>query len=216
VQWLRQPVSFARSTLYTIQRRCSKTERRPALSRIWGKLTDKSGLESGKGSRREHAASLSVTKTVSSESKSELLEVFSLRGRAPVVNSVGIVDRELAIGLSTSAWLVCRSYCVRDHVQWTATVRQDQCRQRWVSDFCVAPYTIHVYAIASPPMGHWCTFPISTANSLIIMAALCNRAGHYIFALWFLSSIYLSFFIPRLISAATDWMSTIILHMAWP
>jgi len=28
----------------------------------------------------------------------------------------------------------------------------------------------------------------------IIMAALYNRAGHYIFALWFLSSIYLSFF----------------------
>jgi len=32
---------------------------------------------------------------------------------------------------------------------------------------------------------------------------------------FFLSSIYLSFF-PRLISAATDWMSTILLHMAWP
>ena len=33
------------------------------------------------------------------------------------------------------------------------------------------------------------------------MAALCNRAGHYIFAQWFLSSsIYLYF--PRLISAA--------------
>jgi len=29
----------------------------------------------------------------------------------------------------------------------------------------------------------------------LVMAALCNRAGHYIFALWFLSSIfYLSFF----------------------
>ena len=25
-----------------------------------------------------------------------------------------------------------------------------------------------------------------------------------------------SFFIPRLISAVTDWMSTILLHMAWP
>jgi len=52
---------------------------------------------------------------------------------------------------------------------------------------------------------------------MIIMAALCNR-GHYIFALWFLSSsifFYLSFF-PRLISAATDWMSIILLHMAWP
>ena len=29
------------------------------------------------------------------------------------------------------------------------------------------------------------------------------------------SSIFL-FFIPRLISAAADWMSTILLHMAWP
>jgi len=32
------------------------------------------------------------------------------------------------------------------------------------------------------------------------MAALWNRAGHYIFALWFLSSFFLSFF-RRLISA---------------
>ena len=30
-----------------------------------------------------------------------------------------------------------------------------------------------------------------------------SRCGHYIFALWFLSSI---FFIPRLISAVGDWM----------
>jgi len=30
-------------------------------------------------------------------------------------------------------------------------------------------------------------------------------------------SIYLSsFFIPRLISAAAGWMSTILLHMVWP
>jgi len=40
----------------------------------------------------------------------------------------------------------------------------------------------------------------------IIMAALCNKAGHYIFALWFL---LLSFcFFPHLISAIADWMST--------
>jgi len=34
---------------------------------------------------------------------------------------------------------------------------------------------------------------------VIIMADLCNRAGHYIFALWFLSSIYLllSFFLAK-------------------
>jgi len=53
-----------------------------------------------------------------------------------------------------------------------------------------------------------------TSLVLLLMAALCNRAGHYIFALWFLS-IYLLFF-PRLISAATDSMSIILLHMAWP
>jgi len=49
------------------------------------------------------------------------------------------------------------------------------------------------------------------------MAALCNRAGHYIFALWFLSIFYLSFFsFPRLISAAAGWMSAILWHMVWP
>jgi len=47
----------------------------------------------------------------------------------------------------------------------------------------------------------------------LFMVALCNRADHYIFALWFLSSS--SFFFPRLISAVGDWMSTILLHMAW-
>ena len=45
------------------------------------------------------------------------------------------------------------------------------------------------------------------------MAALWNRAGHYIFVRWFLSSSSFFFFLlllffPRLISAAVDWMST--------
>jgi len=49
---------------------------------------------------------------------------------------------------------------------------------------------------------------------VLVMAALRNRAGHYIFALWFLYSICLSIF-PHLISAAADWMSTILLHVVW-
>jgi len=54
----------------------------------------------------------------------------------------------------------------------------------------------------------------------VIMAALWNRASHYIFALWFLLSFYLfllslSFF-PRLISTVADWMSAILPHMVWP
>ena len=56
-------------------------------------------------------------------------------------------------------------------------------------------------------------------NIPVIMVALCNRADHYIFALWFLSSFFLSFFLfffPRLISAVADWMSAILPHMVWP
>ena len=45
----------------------------------------------------------------------------------------------------------------------------------------------------------------------LIMVALCNRADHYIFILFLLSS-----FFPRLISAVGDWMLTILLHMVWP
>jgi len=48
------------------------------------------------------------------------------------------------------------------------------------------------------------------------MAAQCNRAGHYIFALWFFLSFFFFLFFPRLISAVADWMSTILLHMVWP
>jgi len=50
----------------------------------------------------------------------------------------------------------------------------------------------------------------------MIIAALWNRASHYIFALWFLSSFFFLVFFPRLISAVADWTSTILLHMAWP
>ena len=57
-----------------------------------------------------------------------------------------------------------------------------------------------------------------TLNNLhVFMAALCNRAGHYIFALWFLSFfLLLSSFFPRLISAAADWKCTILTNMVWP
>jgi len=56
---------------------------------------------------------------------------------------------------------------------------------------------------------------VCTVQVLLVMAALCNRADHYIFALWFLSSIFYLFF-PRLSSAAVDWMSTILRHMVRP
>ena len=58
----------------------------------------------------------------------------------------------------------------------------------------------------------------------LVMAALWNRAGHYIFSLWFLCSLFFLFsalllsflFCTRLISAAADWISTILPQMVWP
>jgi len=49
-------------------------------------------------------------------------------------------------------------------------------------------------------------------NTLLVMAALRSRCGHYIFISWFL---LLSFFFPRLISAVADWMSAILPDMVW-
>jgi len=50
---------------------------------------------------------------------------------------------------------------------------------------------------------------LTSATPYIIMVAQWNSADHYIFALWFLLSM---FFFPRLISAVADWMSA----MVWP
>jgi len=44
----------------------------------------------------------------------------------------------------------------------------------------------------------------------LFMVALCNRETIYIFLLLLL------LFFPRLISAAGDWMFTILWHMVWP
>jgi len=49
----------------------------------------------------------------------------------------------------------------------------------------------------------------------LIMAALWDGAGHYIFILWFLSICLLVSFFSRLISAVAEWMSTILRHMMW-
>jgi len=50
---------------------------------------------------------------------------------------------------------------------------------------------------------------------LLVMAALRSRCGHHIFCP-VISFYLLSFFIHRLISAAADWMSTILAHMVRP
>ena len=51
------------------------------------------------------------------------------------------------------------------------------------------------------------TWTVSSEPCHFFMVALCNRADHYILPCYF---YLLSFFIPRLISAAAGWMSTIL------
>jgi len=48
------------------------------------------------------------------------------------------------------------------------------------------------------------------------MAALCNRAGHYIFALWFLSIFYLLFSSPNLSGHRLDVYRTSTHGVTWP
>jgi len=55
---------------------------------------------------------------------------------------------------------------------------------------------------------------VTVLSASFFMATLCNR-GAIIFLPCNFYLLLLLFF-PRLISAATNWMSTILLHMAWP
>jgi len=71
-----------------------------------------------------------------------------------------------------------------------------------------------IFAILEPELCR--PYIYTVVNWPVFMAALWNRAGHYICALWFLLSFYiLSIFFPRLISAVADWMSDILAHMVW-
>ena len=76
--------------------------------------------------------------------------------------------------------------------------------------FC---HTLHSYVTYWKRMMH--LFFVSSSSSIIIMVALCNRADHYIFMLWFVLLLSFFLFFPRLISAVGDWMSTILRHMVW-
>jgi len=79
----------------------------------------------------------------------------------------------------------------------------------------LGPLVAEIVSLVWGTPGNFNGFHVLTAllHGTLVMVALWNRADHYIFALWLLLS---SFFIPRLISAAADWMSAILPHMVWP
>ena len=87
-----------------------------------------------------------------------------------------------AVIISFSIW--CDRLCGETHNELKVA--------EWITMFCCI----------------WAMLAYSTLYCMVVMAALRSRCRHYIFALWFLS-VFL-FFIPRLISAVRDWMSTIL------
>jgi len=95
---------------------------------------------------------------------------------------------------------------MRGRLQWFIHLRDESLTEgRWAPAYTPArsmtPFTFTLTSKHAPSL-----------SSCLIMAALWNRGGHYIFVLWFL----LSSFFPRLFSAVADWMSTILPHMMWP
>ena len=73
----------------------------------------------------------------------------------------------------------------------------------WFSFWLFLPHAVNC--------GRFCFW--RRQSLFLVMVALWNRADHYIFMLWF---VLLFLFFPRLISAAADWMSSILPHMVWP
>ena len=78
--------------------------------------------------------------------------------------------------------------------------------RRCVDNICAAACrltTAHTDAVPVTQVSSKVIGQSSLTRSVVVMAALRSRCGHYIFVL------FLSFFIPRLISALAEWMSTI-------
>jgi len=85
----------------------------------------------------------------------------------------------------------------------------------YMSMYCILMYLYFSYCIMFVLCCILCCF---THLITVIMVAPCNRAGHYIFALWFLSSFVLSFFFfssPNLSRRTLD-AYHILPHMVWP
>jgi len=106
---------------------------------------------------------------------------------------------------SWQAWSAVHKWCQTDPHSW-------YCRVLWRPSLWKSAWKAE--DVLHPSLPHWSVW-LSITRWAIIMVALCNRADHYIFTLFFF--LLLSFFFfPRLISAVGDWMFTILWHMVWP
>ena len=80
---------------------------------------------------------------------------------------------------------------------------------------CCATKTVNVHIRVLVCMCLICIICLSYLSYLFLWPP-CVADADIIFLPCSFYLLLLSFFIPRLISAAADWMSTILLHMVWP
>ena len=104
-----------------------------------------------------------------------------------------------------------------DNLYVSQVRRQKLRRSGWPRDPPPHPVSHWICTVTrSATVPRWGSGPqdrtLARRRPSLFMVALCNRETIYIFMLWF---VLLSFFFPRLISAAADWMSTILRHMVW-
>jgi len=85
---------------------------------------------------------------------------------------------------------------------------QDICKPSSCLDHLLPLYVIHLSCLGSEQPHVHMPYPTYQKYSSFIMATLWNRAGHYIFALWFLS-VFLSFFFSSPLCSAVSWPGTL-------
>jgi len=102
----------------------------------------------------------------------------------------------LVTGSLVNYWyILCLWWCINDK-----TVESGRAVQLWltfdIQHLVIDPYSVLMASI--DVTTHWFkvlyihVFALALNWNCLFMAALCNRAGHYIFALWFLFSFFLS------------------------
>ena len=122
--------------------------------------------------------------------------------------------------------------CTQSYVELAASAAGRECQQWLWSSVCLLSM-IRAAELSTFCSGRkWTAMTLTLTLSLKLLLSNCymtdndDSVWNCRISLWspyvirqtiiFLPCDFYLFFIPRLISAAADWMSTILLHMAWP
>jgi len=96
----------------------------------------------------------------------------------------------VTVDLKTLKKMTAKNIKRQDHI-WGQSVSHSVSHRVDYMDYSLAHRRAFYFVYAIQRCSLWS--PYGIGQTIIFMVALCNRADHYIFALWFLSSFYLLF-----------------------